>query len=285
MSERRRIGFSWGTGVLLSVCLLGLACGSPEPTGESVELIEETRSTPGNPPAEGFDLAGSDERAIEIADRTMEAMGGRQAWDETRFVVWNFFGFRFHVWDKWTGDIRVESRGEDRKQAIVVTMNLDTRHGSAWIDGEPVNDADRKAELLQGAYEAWINDSYWLFMPYKLKDSGVTLTSVGEGGMLDGRLADILQLEFDSVGVTPHNKYHVYVARDSGLVEQWDFFADAADNEPRFQTPWHIWQRQGRIMLSGDRGQRQVTEIAVYAEVPAAVFDSAAPTGLREATP
>jgi hypothetical protein len=34
-------------------------------------------------------------------------------------------------------------------------------------------------------------------------------------------------------------------------------------------------------MLSGDRGQRQVSEIAVYAELPPAVFDSAEATGLR----
>ena len=32
-----------------------------------------------NPPAPGFDAAGSDARAIQVADRSMEAMGGRPA--------------------------------------------------------------------------------------------------------------------------------------------------------------------------------------------------------------
>ena len=40
-----------------------------------------------NPPAPGFDLAGSDPRAIAVADQVMERMGGREAWDRTRSRV------------------------------------------------------------------------------------------------------------------------------------------------------------------------------------------------------
>ena len=36
-----------------------------------------------NPPEEGFNAAGSDPKAIAIADKTMTAMGGREAWDNT----------------------------------------------------------------------------------------------------------------------------------------------------------------------------------------------------------
>ena len=238
-----------------------------------------------NPPAPGFDAAGSDARAIEVADATMAAMGGRQAWDHTRYVAWNFFGFRFHVWDKTTGDIRVEMPGPEGHGSIVVSMNLGTRQGRAWADGLAVTDPAALEEHLKQAYEAWINDSYWLFMPYKLKDSGVTLRYAGEAAMTDGRPSDVLELTFHDVGVTPQNKYRVYVARDSGLVEQWDYYAVASDAEPKFQVPWHGWTRQGAILLSGDRGKRQITEISVHDELPRSVFESPAATGLRQANP
>ena len=243
--------------------------------------------TPGsasNPPAQGFDAVGSDVRAIELADATMAAMGGREAWDRTRFVTWNFFGRRFHVWDRWTGEIRVESPSLSAEESVVVTVNLETREGRAWVGGAPVTDAEMIEEHLERAYEAWINDSYWVFMPYKLKDTGVTLKYAGEKEMLDGRAAEVVELTFKDVGVTPENRYLVYVAKDSGLVEQWDFYGNTAETEPRFQTPWHEWKPYGEILLSGDRGERGITEIAVYDELPRTVFDSPEPTGLRSET-
>ncbi len=45
-----------------------------------------------NPAADGFDMAGSDPKAVEIADQVMQAMGGRKAWDNTHYISWNFFG-------------------------------------------------------------------------------------------------------------------------------------------------------------------------------------------------
>ena len=45
-----------------------------------------------NPPAKGFNAAGSDAKAVAIADQVMEAMGGRKAWDATRYITWNFLG-------------------------------------------------------------------------------------------------------------------------------------------------------------------------------------------------
>lgn len=230
-----------------------------------------------NPPAPGFNIEASDPEAIVIADQVMERLGGRDAWDRTRFVTWNFFGRRRHVWDKHTGDIRIEGVERDSDKPYIVLMNLHTRQGRAWSDGEEITDTDELATMLDAGESAWINDSYWLFMPYKLKDTGVTLEYVGEGTMVDGRPAEILQLTFEGVGRTPQNKYLVYVARDTGLVEQWDYFPDAGDEEPRFQSPWHNWQRYGEILLSDDRGDSDHTDIAVFAELPEAVLSSPAP--------
>ena len=109
-----------------------------------------------------------------IADEVMQKLGGRKNWDNTRYITWKFFGRRFHVWDKRSGDIRVESGNR------TVLMNINTKEGRVWEDGTEVTHPDSLAKRLDRGYRAWINDSYWLVMPYKLKDSGDTLKYVVE---------------------------------------------------------------------------------------------------------
>lgn len=118
-------------------------------------------------------------------------------------------------------------------------------------------------------------------MPYKLKDSGVTLTYRGEETLEDGRKCDVLQLTFKDVGDTPQNKYYVYVDRESKLVIQWSYFTHADDAEPRFTLPWKNWQRYGDILLSDDRGRSsKMEDIAVFDELPASVFNSPEPVDI-----
>lgn len=250
---------------LVVVFLAGIFAGTmPAPADE-------------NPPAPGFNMEASDPQAIEIADRVMERLGGRDAWDRTRYVTWNFFGRRRHVWDKQTGDVRIEGVERDGDKPYVILMNLPTKQGRAWSDGKEITKAEELAAMLDTGEAAWINDSYWVFMPYKLKDSGVTLALVGPGTMVDERSAQVLQLTFEGVGRTPENRYLVYVADDTGLVEQWDFYTNASDPEPRFQIPWHNWQHYGGIMLSDNRGESGHTEMAVFDQLPDSVFEDPAP--------
>jgi hypothetical protein len=234
----------------------------------SVFLAGEARGQSANPPRPGFDLEGSDAQAIAIADEVMEALGGRPAWDRTRFITWSFFGRRTHVWDKHTGNLRFDD-GE-----TLVLMNLRSRQGRAWKQGDEVEDPADLQELLHAAESAWINDSYWVFMPYKLKDTGVTLKHVGEGSTEAGSEADVLELTFKGVGRTPENKYHVYVDKQSRLVTQWDFYPKAADPEPRFRSPWKDWQASGEILLSADRGENRHENLTCLENVPDSVFTS-----------
>ena len=242
-------------------------------TGALLLLVGCARPTPvvGNPPAAGFDLAGSDAKAIAIADATMEAMGGREAWDMTRHITWRFFGGRRHVWDKFTGNHRFEN-GD-----MVVLMNLETEQGRAWQGTAEITDATALAKALSDAKGAWINDSYWLVMPYKLKDSGVTLTYVGEKADAAGKLCDVVQLTFANVGRTPNNKYHVFVDQQTHLVSEWTIWFDASKDESRSLGPWTDWQRYGAILLAPGRGQRGHTEIAVYDSLPDAVYAQPTP--------
>ncbi|MEM6643331.1 MAG: hypothetical protein AAF616_10150 [Bacteroidota bacterium] len=220
-----------------------------------------------NPPAEGFNTAGSDMLAMLLADKCMQAMGGREAWDATRFISWNFFGRRDHLWDKKTGDVRIE----DTSNGLVVLMNINSKEGSVTRRGEPV--IDSLDHFLQQGYSWWVNDSYWLVMPFKLKDSGVTLKYFGEDTTAQGEAADVIQMTFKEIGLTPQNVYEVWIDTDSKLVNQWAFYPDSTAQEPMFITPWAGYEQYGDILLAGNRGDYSLKNISVVEEVPDGIFE------------
>lgn len=243
----------------LSFCLI-LACQAPTAIEENnTELV-------GNPAAEGFNTADSDEKAIAIADEVMEAMGGRKAWDTTRIITWNFFGRRTLTWDKSTGDVSIQIPAD----SLDIRLNIqDSSKGKVVIAGEDMSsNPDTLAKYVERGKSIWINDSYWLVMPFKLKDSGVTLNYVKQDTMTSGAMADILSLTFENVGDTPENKYLVYVDQSDHLIKQWDFYRNASDTIAGFSTPWIEYEQYGDILLSGNRGRGQLSDIAVYQAMP-----------------
>lgn len=214
--------------------------------------------------------ADADPKAREIAERVARSMGGWDAWERTRFVTWRFFGGRAHAWDKRTGEWRLDD-GER-----TVLMDVGTRAGRVFEKGVEVTDAAGRAAALEKAYAVWVNDSYWVFMPWKLLDPGVVLRYLGATTLESGNTAQLLELTFEGVGLTPRNRYVVAVGDESGLVEQWSYFADANDAEPKFTLPWSGWERRGAILVCTDHGERNGTkpdwDIEVHAELPRAVF-------------
>ena len=228
-------------------------------TGETVE----------NPAAEGFHATGSDERPIVIADEVMQAMGGRKNWDKERFFSWNFFGFRKLWWDKQTGDVRIAMTDTDSTSILV---NIFTDKGSLYKGGEEVEQPDSVLKYMKQGKGIWINDAYWLFMPFKLKDSGVTLTYVKEDTTQAGVLSDVLQLTFKDVGNTPQNKYQVWVDKSDSLIKQWAYYSENTMDTPNFITPWDDYKQYGSILLAGDRGQRDITEIFVSNNMDLSLF-------------
>ena len=235
---------------LLIVCCLS-SCIETETKNKATTEI--------NPPAQGFNIEGSDQKAIDLADQVMEAMGGRKAYDNARYFSWNFFGSRKHVWDKETGDVYIKNL----RDKYELHMNINDMTGQMIVGGMETVNLDTLGKYLEKGKSMWINDSYWLVMPFKLKDSGVTLKYLGDTETAEGKAADKLSLTFEHVGKTPENKYHVYVDKKSKLITQWDFFNDAADPEPRFSTPWEGYKDYNGIKLSGGRGKNALSEIEV----------------------
>jgi len=221
----------------------------------------------------------SDAKAIEIADQVMSAMGGQQQWDETRYIAWTFFDRRRLWWDKHEGQVRIESFAD----STIYLVNIVNGTGSVKRKGQVLEHPDSIAKYVQRGVSIWINDSYWLVMPFKLRDPGVTLRYLGEEALPDGTNTEVLQLTFEDVGDTPENKYKVFVDKASQLVVRWDYFAKASDTEPRISNPWSDYKRYGKILLSGERGRGKMGDIAVWQELPKEVFTSfeALPAGAR----
>ncbi|MEM9676028.1 MAG: hypothetical protein ACFB15_26125 [Cyclobacteriaceae bacterium] len=244
-----------------------VACQSGE-TGEQSEETEGAGLAYTNPPADGFNEAASDEKAMAIADSVMQAMGGRRAWDTTQYVTWNFFGARSLLWDKQSGDVRIEVP----RDSAIYLINVNSDQGKVAMGGEEITNADSVTKYVERGKSIWINDSYWLFMPFKLKDSGVTLIYAGEDTIQGGDMAEVLELRFENVGRTPQNKYQVYVDPNDYMVKQWAFYPTAEMDTPRFITPWAEYEKHGSIMLGGDRGERDITDIEVMESVPEGTF-------------
>ncbi|ELR72440.1 hypothetical protein C900_01523 [Fulvivirga imtechensis AK7] len=232
---------------------------------------EEPQSGEENPAAEGFDQHGSDEKAIAIANTVMKAMGGRKAYDNMRFIAWNFFGARDLVWDKHTGRVRIDV--PVRKTTYLV--NIHTLEGRVIKDSAEITHPDSLKAYLDQAKSIWINDSYWLVMPFKLKDTGVTLKYAREDTTKAGTPADVLTLTFENVGDTPNNKYEVYVDKSDNLVKQWAYYQEAGQQAPSAIWPWDNYKEYEGVLLSADRSDgKGPRNVRVYRELPDEVFSS-----------
>jgi len=227
-------------------------------------------------------LAGSAQgapSAQSVAERLQKALGGKEAWDNTHFIKFSFAGRRTHWWDKWSGRHRVEGQTKEG-QKYVVLENINTKEGTAYLDGKKA-EGDKAKELLEGAYGAWVNDTYWLLMPYKLQDPGVNLTYDGEE-TIGGKTYDKLALSFGNVGLTPGDRYWAYINRDTGLMDRWAFILQDMPKEgPPSVWGWEGWQKYGNIMLAPHRSQLtggdrklELGDIAVSDKMPDSVFTS-----------
>jgi hypothetical protein len=210
-------------------------------------------------------------KADVIVNDMIVAMGGQKNYNATHFIQWDFLNRRL-FWDKFTGDVRIE----DAKAKLVVLVNLNTLKGKMYQNGILVKDQKKANEFLVKARDWWINDSYWLVMPWKLQDSGVNLTYVKEGQVADGKKADILQLTFNAVGVTPNNKYWLYVDKQDHLIKQWAHYKNFNDKTPQFIKPWNNYHKAGAILLSYNRPNEAVgpTNVIVKSNMNTAIFKS-----------
>jgi hypothetical protein len=175
-----------------------------------------------------------DTKAEELAHTMLNAMGGEKAWYAAHFVRFDFkvdlggkiVEDRSHLWDKMTGRYRLEDKTKDGKVRVVL-FSLNDRHGDAYVDGKKVG-GPAGAKAVKDAYEAFINDMYWLAMPWKWLDKGVHLRYVGPKTLGNDK-GEVVRLTFDHVGLTPGDRYDAFVSAQSHLMTHWDFKLQSGD--------------------------------------------------------
>ena len=272
--------FSYAFRLTAAAALSGLLLGCPATKDPAENKAPAANTTGVYPAAEGFDQAGSDPKAVALADTVMRKMGGYDAWNNTRYLAWSFFGGQYQIWDKQTGDFHWE------KDSLVANYNLRTRQGHVYRLGQDISATPAGQELLGKLTPIWNNNSWWLLMPFKLKDSGVTLKYQGPAKTMAGQPAEALGLTFKNVGTTPQNRYEVLVNPTTGLVDEWAYFPNATDAQPAFRRRWAEYTRHGQLLRAADRSEAakpaRLDDIATVQTLPEGVMTSKVPvTKLR----
>lgn len=231
----------------MAACTM-LACSGPAP---------DTAGDQANaPPAGG--PASADPAALALADSVVQAAGGWEAWKQARYLEFTFVVSAqgeerrrtSHRWDRTTGDYRIDGRNREGKTFRTV-WNLHSGDGRTWLDGLELA-GEEAHEQLERAEAVSVNDCYWLLMPFKLHDPGVHLED--EGVRVDslGKTWRVMALHFDQgVGLTPGDRYWIYVDPASGTVGRWDYVLESYEPEaPASMFSWVDWSAVGPLRLA-----------------------------------
>ena len=135
-----------------------------------------------------------------------------------------------HKWNVAAGSDNVKWKDKEGKDHDA-TANL----------ASPAKEGDEKT-----AYARWVNDSYWLLAPLKIRDKGVKVEAGGPKDM-GGTSMETINLSFDSVGLTPTDRYVMYLDPRTKLPKAWDYIP--ADGKG-MQATWEKFQNFGGLMLA-----------------------------------
>ncbi|MGB4400442.1 MAG: hypothetical protein WBJ10_13810 [Daejeonella sp.] len=172
--------------------------------------------------------AGSPSTKEAVINKIWESSGGRKTWQNSRYLAFSFAPqregktvmSRSHLWDRYTGDYRLETK-TPTNQDLIVLFNVNSQKGTSYLDGKILADSLNSKEIKK-AYGNFINDSYWLLAPLKLEDDGVNVT-LEEPEIVDGTKLDVLHLTFGKVGLTPGDQYWIYADSVNGQIKRWKF--------------------------------------------------------------
>ena len=179
----------------------------------------------------------SADKGQQIATDLWKASGGEN-WAKVKEVRFTFaveqegkplFSAE-HVWNVAAGTDEVKWKDKQGKDHHV-TANL----------AAPASDDEEKA-----GYARWVNDSYWLLAPLKVRDRGVHVEAGGQKD-LNGVTCETVRLKFDKVGLTPTDQYVFYVDPKTKLPLAWDYIPESGTG---MQATWEKFQSFGGLNLA-----------------------------------
>jgi len=202
-------------------------------------------------------MGKADERSAAIVKELTDAMGGQKTWDNLPYFRFDFVAVkdgkeiaRFrHWWDKRVGRCRVEGP-DDKGRIVTAIFDLKDKKGRSYTDGIIDTDSTNIASIIKNGYERWVNDTYWVIMPFKLRDPGANLKYSRSESTNDGAVYDVLELSFDQgIGLTSSDRYWLFVNRKTHLIDKWEYVLTGQKPPPQPST-WEAWTSVGPIKLS-----------------------------------
>lgn len=186
--------------------------------------------------------------AVSMAAETIKAMGGMDAWKSVKAIR---FDFRVekegaephaarHLWDRAHGRDHVEGMKDNKP--TVAWIDLSTKTGAAWVDGKK-QEGEALKQTMAWAYQRWVNDTYWLIMPFKWMDAGVNLKKEPNRNGFE-----ILHVSFGQVGLTPGDQYWVFLNPKTHMMEHWEYLLQGEKEKGIFD--WKNWSDYGPVKLS-----------------------------------
>lgn len=162
------------------------------------------------------------QEAEALADEMLDALN-KQGFDTLSFITFNYPRGHRYEWDREENTVRVQWEEND------VFLNL--------------NQSPEEYSLLEyKAYEYFINDSFWLIAPFKVRDAGVvrSIVKTQEGrGLL---------VTYTSGGVTPGDSY-LWIIGDEGRPYAWKLWTS---NVPigGLRMTWGGWVEKNGVWFS-----------------------------------
>lgn len=224
--------------------------------------------------AAAFDRAGSDPKAVAIADKVIAAAGGAERWNQAHQIKWSeeytnkgklVVAFE-QAWDRWNGrhygrlkklvDPADASRNpaEAKREGegdVVVMYRLYEDKGNAFMDsghGLAGINAPDVPRALATARERWQFDTAVLCMPFLLEEPGTKLTYVGEfpGGEGKPPLDDI-KVVFDPRDPSRTSTYHVMVNRETNMIDRLEIIEKGQPDNRRIAFHLGTWVDVGGL--------------------------------------
>lgn len=162
------------------------------------------------------------QEAEELADEMLRALN-KPGFDTLSIIKFTYPGGHSYDWNKAENTVQVKWKEND------VFLNLN----------EPV---DEFSTLQYEAYEYFLNDSFWLIAPFKVRDDGVmrSTVKVDEGrGLL---------VTYTSGGVTPGDSY-LWIIDENGFPKAWKLWTS---NVPigGLKIGWGGWTEKKGVWFS-----------------------------------
>lgn len=148
------------------------------------------------------------EKAEALAQKMLQAVN-KTAWDSTAVIAWTSRSGNSYVWDKKRNLVKVSSTNGK------VLLNVYKQSGKVWDKQTEVIEAEKVQKGVQKAYNAFINDAFWLNPVVKIFDEG---TSRGIVTLADG--TEGLLVSYTSGGVTPGDSY-LWLVDANGVPTAW----------------------------------------------------------------